>query len=219
MSKISTRDISDSLFNHIENKNKYPIEKVIIFMKQYLTQQQEIEEHKNDLRMEYVNQYESPRSVQNAKYKQYLEERQELKKELNYENIKKLAKLQFHYDDIPDVYTITIYDHMFKKPPPQLVNVTNVEEYSSQGGSDMDDVNRLDNMSDNNSSKDLYEVDNMSDMSDMSDNDSKQIEIDDNLLEGGSDNEEYNDEYYDGDSDMNDSDIEDAYNDNDIELN
>lgn len=112
-SLISIREISELFFNHIENDNQYSVEKLKLILAKYDEQQNNLKEYTRSKQMEYYETYESKRVVQNDNYDRYIEERGKLYDEKrNYENIKKLAKMQFQSINIPDIFTYMPFDNV-----------------------------------------------------------------------------------------------------------
>ena len=117
---VDTIAISDSIFNHIEEKHKYPIEKVKVLVNKYDLQQKEEKDKKNADSMNYFEIYEKKRVAQKELYDQYLRERKELyEKAINdrsISSIQNLLNFKFQYEQIPEIYTYTdTYKDSIKK--------------------------------------------------------------------------------------------------------
>jgi len=110
-------DISTMLFNHIENKNRFPIEKLKLMILQYDKQLKDKENAENQRIEKYKEEYESKRIVANEKYANFLQERSVLykrwKEEKSKESALELAKLKFTMDEVPELYTY----YKFQKDP------------------------------------------------------------------------------------------------------
>ena len=116
---ISVNDISDIIFNSIENKNKYPIEKIKLLLHKYSEQLKQLNDDKNNKLNMYFELIESPRIIQNDLYNKFLEERTELyniyKKEKSKESLYNLLNKSFDkYTTIPEIYTSSVF--RIKKP-------------------------------------------------------------------------------------------------------
>lgn len=108
---ISMRDITEALFNHIENNYQNSIETLKLIIAQYQKQENDVREYHKNKQFEYYENFESLREKQEAFYNTYLEQRRILnEKPLNYENIRELAKLRFSPANIPDIYTYLSFD-------------------------------------------------------------------------------------------------------------
>ena len=75
---ITANNISDMIFDHIESKSTYPIEKVKLLIENYVKSKQEKEKHIDTLKFQYAEKYESQRNVQDELYKTYMIERKDL---------------------------------------------------------------------------------------------------------------------------------------------
>lgn len=116
---ISVNDISNIMFNSIENKNKYPIEKIKLLLHKYSEQLKQLNDDKNNKQNMYFELIESPRIIQNNLYNKFLEERTELyniyKKEKSKESLYNLLNKSFDkYTTIPEIYTSSVF--RIKKP-------------------------------------------------------------------------------------------------------
>jgi ubiquitin C-terminal hydrolase len=107
-------DILNTLFDHIENKHKAPIEKLKLLINHYDQEQKEASTIENERQTKYVEHFEAKRHMQNEMYKAFLADRQELydkwvankSKDTLYE----LINMQYKMEDIPDIYTGTVFN-------------------------------------------------------------------------------------------------------------
>ena len=109
---VDIRNISDLLFNHIEDKHTYPITKVKLAIKKYESQLTDKLNIDNAMKIEFDNTYKNPRTLQDEAYRIFLEERENILKEWKHnrskDSLNKLMALRFDFQDIPDIYTTSI---------------------------------------------------------------------------------------------------------------
>lgn len=104
---VNMNDISDMIFKHIENRNKFPIEKLKLLIEKYKTNQSE-ETVKKSARLQNITEYMNTKAINDEIYNQFLLERAELVKEWkrnkSRESMIKLAKMRYTPPDIPDIF-------------------------------------------------------------------------------------------------------------------
>ena len=117
---VDIRNISDLLFNHMEDKHTYPIAKVKLAIKKYETQLTDKLNVDNAMKIEFDNLYKNPRTFQNEAYEVFLQERENILKEWKHnkskDSLKKLMALMFEFQDIPEIYTITAIRPVKERP-------------------------------------------------------------------------------------------------------
>lgn len=122
---VDIRNISELLFNHMEDKHTYPITKVKLAIQKYEAQLKEKQIAENDSKIEFDNLYSTPRTIQNESYEVFLQERKNILKEWKHNRSKdllnKLMTMRFDFKEIPDIYTTTVikpYNERSKRPEP-----------------------------------------------------------------------------------------------------
>jgi ubiquitin C-terminal hydrolase len=113
-------DISDMIFDHIDNKNTSSLDKIKLSLHKYGEKQRDMLVAENNRQTEYNNTYESKRQMQDDMYKQFVYDREQLYNKWNADKSKSslydMLKLTFEFQDISDIYTNTIFDKQLKKP-------------------------------------------------------------------------------------------------------
>jgi len=122
---VDIRNISELLFNHMEDKHSYPITKVKLAIQKYEAKLKEKLIADNTSKIEFDDLYNTPRSIQNELYEGFLQERENILKEWTHSKSKdllnKLITMRFNFKDIPEIYTTTVikpYNERFKRPEP-----------------------------------------------------------------------------------------------------
>lgn len=107
--EIHSGDILNSIFKHIDNENKYPIENIKTMIYKYEERQQNVLESQTAKQQRYLEMYESKREIQNNAYDVFMREKQQLWHEFNSKQSKdllyKLLRMTFDYQEIPDIYS------------------------------------------------------------------------------------------------------------------
>ena len=105
-------DISDMIFNHIDNEHVYSIDKISLMINNYVQAKQTQSQKQEEQQIEYLEKYDAPRNIQNASYDTYVNERAELFQEWKRDKTKsilyKMLNMHFEKKDIPDIYTYTV---------------------------------------------------------------------------------------------------------------
>jgi ubiquitin C-terminal hydrolase len=119
-------EISDYIFNHIDNKHQYPINKIGLLISKYAEQKQNKDHVEESQHITYVEKYDAPRNIQNDMYTTYVNERDELAKSWKSDKSKaslyKMLNMQFDFKDIPEIYTHTIIST--KEPKQSVSHIT-----------------------------------------------------------------------------------------------
>jgi hypothetical protein len=104
-------DISDIIFNHIDNEHQYSIDKIRLMINNYVQAKQILSQKQEEQQIEYLEKYDAPRNIQNQTYDTYVNERAELFQEWKRDKAKgilyKMLNMNFEKKDIPDIYTYT----------------------------------------------------------------------------------------------------------------
>lgn len=107
--EIHSGDILNSIFKHLDNENKYPIDNIKTMIYKYEEQQQNVLESQTAKQQRYYETYESQREIQNNAYDAFMREKQQLWYEFNNKQSKdlsyKLLRMKFDYREIPDIYS------------------------------------------------------------------------------------------------------------------
>jgi hypothetical protein len=116
---ISINDISNMIFNCIEDKHKYSADKLKLLLHKYSDNLKKNIDDEHKKREIYLETIENPRNIQNNEYDRYLEEKNELYQIYLETNSKDslynyLNKSYIFKKTIPDVYTSSIIK--IKKP-------------------------------------------------------------------------------------------------------
>jgi ubiquitin C-terminal hydrolase len=105
-------EISDYIFNHLDNKNQYPINRIELLIHKYAKQKRDNEQKEESQKIAYAEKYDAPRNVQNEMYDTYVRERNELfnswKSDKAKGSLYKMLNMEFKFQDIPEIYTHTI---------------------------------------------------------------------------------------------------------------
>ena len=106
---VDTLSVTDIIFNHIEEKHKYPIENVKLLVNKFDVQKKEISNAKDMKMMKYFEEHEKKRIAQKDAYEQYVKERKVLydqaMSEKSISSIQKLLNFKFQPEYISDIYT------------------------------------------------------------------------------------------------------------------
>ena len=118
-------EISDYIFNHLDNKHQYPINKVQVLIHKYAERKRDKEQKEESQKIAYTEKYDAPRNIQNEMYDTYVRERNELfnswKSDKTKSSLYKMLNMEFKFQDIPDIYTHTIIST--KEPKQQHAKV------------------------------------------------------------------------------------------------
>jgi len=105
---VSIDDISDTLFNHINNQHKTPGEKLKLMISQYSTMMQDQMNKITELENEYNENYESKRIVQDQMYEEFVATRRDLYKNWltsgSKDALYDMINMKFDYTPIPDIF-------------------------------------------------------------------------------------------------------------------
>jgi ubiquitin C-terminal hydrolase len=128
-------EISDYIFNHVDNKHQYPINKVELLISKYAEQKKLKDQVEESQRIRYVEKYDAPRNIQNDMYTTYVNERNDLVKSWKSDKSKaslyKMLNMQFDFKDIPEIYTISSKEpriHQNKQLPIHITEETRVNK-------------------------------------------------------------------------------------------
>jgi hypothetical protein len=119
---VDTLSITDIIFNHIEEKHKYPIENVKLLINKFDLQNKEISNAKEMKKIKYFEEHEKKRIAQNDAYEQYVKERKvlydEAMSEKSISSIQNLINFKFQPEYISDIYTYNyIEDNPITREP------------------------------------------------------------------------------------------------------
>jgi len=134
---IAVSDISDAIFNHIEKRHIYPIEKVKLCLSKYNNDMQEKQRIIDNKKFEYAEKYETNRNIQDQLYDTYLQERKELydqwKKDKSKATLHKMLNMSFEYKEIPEIYTYSVIsDKPVPKPKEKVEPKPNITTKTSK---------------------------------------------------------------------------------------
>jgi ubiquitin C-terminal hydrolase len=131
-------EISDYIFNHVDNKHQYPINKVELLISKYAEQKKFKDQAEESQCITYVEKYDAPRNIQNDMYTTYVNERNELVKSWKSDKSKaslyKMLNMHFDFKDIPEIYTHTIISskepriHQNKQPVTHITKETRINK-------------------------------------------------------------------------------------------
>jgi ubiquitin C-terminal hydrolase len=112
--------ISEFMFDHIDNKHKMPLEKIKVKIHQYDDYLKDYATKEQSKEIQYFDKYDAKRKAQNDLYDMFVHDRKvlydEWKDKKNKSTLFEMLNMEFKYEDIPDIYTNTIF---FKKEPPK----------------------------------------------------------------------------------------------------
>jgi hypothetical protein len=119
---VDTLSVTGIIFNHIEEKHKYPIEHVKLLINKLDVQKKELSNAKDIKMMKYFEEHEKKRIAQKDAYEQYVKERKVLydqaMSEKSISSIQNLLNFKFQPEYISDIYTYNhIEDNPIKREP------------------------------------------------------------------------------------------------------
>jgi ubiquitin C-terminal hydrolase len=123
---VSINDISDTLFDHLNNQHKIPVEKLKVMISEYSSTIQDQANKINELENEYNENFESKRIIQDQMYTEFVAERKELYKKWltdgSQDTLYDMINMKFDYQHIPDIFVrrdITSNNRKFKVVAPK----------------------------------------------------------------------------------------------------